>query len=157
MALKGDRYEFETDISRTCESATERGVVLCGLTAGSGAALGATAGKADLMADPSGKVPAGMLMNDVVSVDETRYHRNFQKDEHKVGERCRLLRKGWVVTNKISGTPTDGATAYLTTNGQVTPTLSATGGLVATPKVGQFRGIKDEDGYAKVDINLPVV
>jgi hypothetical protein len=157
MALKGDRVVIETDITLTCPTATERGVVLCRKTAGSGVALGATAGAADLYTDPSGKVPVGMLLNDVVDVDETRYHRNFQKDEMKKGERVTILRKGRLTTNKISGTPTDGATAYLGASGQLTPTLSTTGGLVATPKVGQFVGGKDENGYQTVDINLPVV
>jgi hypothetical protein len=35
---------------------------------------------------PTYKV-AGLLINDVVNVDETRYHRNFHKDETKVNER----------------------------------------------------------------------
>jgi hypothetical protein len=48
--------------------------------------IGDGRGKADLYTDPSGKV-AGLLLNDVVDVDETRYHRNFQKDEMKKGER----------------------------------------------------------------------
>jgi hypothetical protein len=157
MALKGDRVVIETDITLTCPTATERGVVLCRKTAGSGIALGAVAGAADLYADPSGKVPVGMLMNDVVDVDETRYHRNFQKDEMKKGERVTILRKGRLTTNKVTGTPSDGATAYLTANGVLTPTLSTTGGLVATPKVGQFAGKLDENGYAAVDLNLPVV
>jgi hypothetical protein len=74
-----------------------------------------------------------------------------------IGERCNLLRKGRVTIDGIVGTPNPGDTAYVTTNGNLTPTLSATGGLVATPKVGQFASIKDEEGFATVDLNLPVV
>jgi hypothetical protein len=153
MALKGERVVIETDITRTCESVAGRGIIVGGLTAGSGVALGASAGKGDVFA--SGMVPAGLLMNDVVNVDESRYHRNFHKDEMKIGERATLLRKGRVTTDQVTGTPTDGAAAYATTNGQLTPTLSATGGLVATPKVGQFRGVKDEGGFVTVDVMLP--
>jgi hypothetical protein len=157
MALKGDRIVLETDITQTCESVASRGVVLCYSVAGSGAGLGDTAGKADLFASPSGKVPVGLLMNDVVSIDQTRYHKNFQKDETIIHERCTLLRKGRIVTDQVTGSPTAGSTAYLTTSGVLTPTVSSTGGLVATPKVGQFATSIDEDGYAAVNINLPVV
>lgn len=157
MALKGDRSIIETDITLTCESVAERGVVLVHKSgaAGSGVAIGAKAGQADLVANPSGYKVAGLLINDVVDVDITRYHTNFHKDERLVGERATLLKKGRVTTNKVSGSPNPGDVAYLTTNGQLTPTLSATGGLVATPKVGTFAGAKDENGFAAVDINLP--
>jgi hypothetical protein len=56
-----------------------------------------------------------------------------------------------------SGTsPAAGGVAYLTSNGEVTPTVSSTGGLVATPKVGVFAGAKDENGYVTIDVNLPI-
>lgn len=157
MALKGDRNTIETDITLTCDTVAERGVILVHKTSGSGVALGTSAGVCELQAAPSGKVVAGLLINDVVSLDETRYHRNFHKDERLTGERVTLLRKGWVITDKVTGTPTVGATAYLTANGVVTPTVSATGGTAATPKVGQFASIKDENGFVKLEVNLPVV
>lgn len=155
MALKADRVIIETDITMTCPSAAERGVVLCHSTSGSGIAIGDSAGAANLLASPSGSKPAGLLLNDVVSLDETRYHRNRHKDEMLTGERVTLLRKGRVTTNKVTGTPTVGATAYLTANGVLTPTKSTTGGLVATPAVGEFKSILDADGYVAVEINLP--
>lgn len=158
MALKGPRSIIETDITMTCPTATERGVVLVFSTAGSGVGLGDSAGVADLL-NPSGKVPAGLLLNDVRSIDETVTHRNYYKDEVKTGERVTLLKKGRVTTNKLTAgqTPTPGATAYVDTTGSLTATVSATGGLVATPKCGQFVGGKDADGYVTVDIDLPVV
>jgi len=153
--LKPDRVILETDITLTCESVAERGVVLCHKTSGSGAAMGDHAGQSDLYANPSGKKVAGLLMCDVVNVDLTRYHLNFHKDEVPVGNRVWLLRKGTVVTDKVTGSPTAGATAYLTANGVLTPTVSATGGVVATPKVGEFAGGLDENGFVRVHINLP--
>lgn len=156
MALKGPRVIIETDITFTCQSTTNRGVVLCRTLAGSGVALGNLAGQASLSASPSGLRVAGLLMNDVVNIDPTRQHINFQQDQTLVGQRCTLLRKGRVTTDQISGSPNDGDTAYLTTNGQLTPTMSATGGLVATPKIGVFDGIKDENGFITVDVNLPI-
>lgn len=158
MALKGERIEIETDITLTCESVAERGVVLCYKTDGSGVALGDKAGQADLYASASGKKVAGILLNDVVNVDQTRYHKNFHKDETQVSTRCRILRKGRVTTNKLTSgqSPTAGATAYVNANGEVTPTVSSTGGTTATPKVGIFAGAKDENGYVTIDVNLPI-
>lgn len=157
MALKADRVVLETTMNYTCPTVAAAGFGLVVLTAGSGVALGDSAGVADLVADPSGKKFAGILMNDVESVDETRYHRNFHKDVQLTGERVTLLRKGRVTTNAlVSGqSPTDGQTAYLSTDGKFTPTKSTTGGLVATPPVGEFKGLKDESGYVCIDINLP--
>lgn len=157
MTLKGERVVLETDITLTCDSEAEAGVVLCYETDGSGVALGDRAGEVDLIAAPSGYKVAGLLMNDVEDVDETQHHRNFHKDVTKPGERCTLLRKGRVTTNKITGTPAVGGTAYLTANGVLTPTMSATGGIVATPKVGQFVSLKDENGYVTVDVMLPTL
>lgn len=159
MGLKGDRVILETDITYSCASVASRGVTLVGKTAGSGVALGDSAGVADLVASPSGKKVLGILLNDVVNIDETRYHRNFHKDETKINERCTILKKGRVTTDKLAAgtTPGDGDTAYLTTNGELTPTVSTTGGIAATPKVGQFRGGKDEAGFVCVEVNLPQI
>ena len=158
MALKADRYILETDtVGWVCDTATERGVVLTKQTSGSGVSIGDSRGTATLASNQSGYKVIGVLMDDVVSIDETRYHRNFHKDEQKVGEPVCILRKGTISTNKILGTPDVGDTAYLTSSGNLTPTLSATGGLTATPKVGMFMSKKDADGYARVDVNLPVV
>jgi hypothetical protein len=156
MALKGDRIVLESDITQTCLSATQRGVVLCYSASGSGVGQGASAGTSDLFANPSGQIVAGLLMNDVVNVDLTRYHLNFHKLETLIGMRVELLRKGRITTDQISGNPSVGNTAYLTASGQLTPTVSSTGGLAATPKVGVFRTTKDENGFSSVDINLPI-
>ena len=156
MALKSDRSTIETEITRICPSVAERGVVLVTTTSGSGTAIGDRAGVADLVTNPSGYRVAGLLMSNVVNIDLTRFHLSFHNDERQIGSKVTLLRKGRVTTNKVTGTPTDGATAYLTANGVLTPTRSATGGDVATPKVGVFAGAEDEDGYATVDFNLPI-
>jgi hypothetical protein len=156
MALKGDRFILEWDVTKSCPVVAEEGVVLVQNTSGSGVAIGDTAGSATLAASASGTVPAGILVGNVVNVDVTRYHLNFQKNETLIGMKVSIVRKGRLTTNKVTGSPTVGSTAYLTANGVLTPTLSATGGLVATPKVGVFQGALDENGYATVDINLPI-
>jgi hypothetical protein len=156
MALKGDRQIYADDITKTCPSVAERGVVLVHKTAGSGVNLGDRAGVADLLANPSGYKPAGMLYGDMVDVDLTRYKLNQHKDETKIGNRCRLITKGRLTTNKVTGSCNPGDVAYLTSNGVLTATMSSTGGLVATPKVGNFAASVDENGFVAVDINLPI-
>tara|TARA_B100000676_G_C18058819_1_gene836326 strand:+ start:994 stop:1491 length:498 start_codon:yes stop_codon:yes gene_type:complete len=158
MALKGDRYEGMTDISffMNDSSAAKGGVVVLS-TVGSGVALDQSKALVTYAGTASGNVPVGLLLNDMVNIDQTRQHINFHKNEVQKGGKVTLLTQGWVVTDMITGTPTAGAPAYLTDDGKLTPTQSATGGVVATPPVGRFLSSKDEDDYAKVAINLPAL
>ncbi len=156
MALRGDRLVVETDISFTMDDVAAPGVGVCYHTVGSGIGLGDMSGKVRLMSDPSGGVFAGILLTNVVDIDETLYHRNYHKDEVTTGDKVTVLKKGWVVTNKVSsGGTAAGDKAYLTSSGQFTKTVSTTGGVVATPFAGRFDSIVDEDGYARISINLP--
>jgi hypothetical protein len=135
------------------ETATAGGVA-CISTVGSGIALDQSANVATYKAAPSGCVPLGILVNDVVNIDQSKYHINFQKDEVQLGGKVTLVSDGWLVTNMIypGTTPTAGQTAYLQHSGYITPTSA---GAAATPAIGQFRSTKDEDGYAKVYVKLP--
>lgn len=155
MALRGYRYIEMTDTSCTLNDVAVPGDVLCYSTFGSGIALGDSAGVTQLAATPSGLKVHGVLLQNFVNIDQTLYHRNFHKDEQVIGEKANVLRRGWVTTNQVTGSPTRGDKAYLTTNGDVTPTVSNTGGIAATPYVGEFGGKIDEDGYVKLFVNLP--
>ena len=155
MSLRPDRLVIEEDgHSFTLSDVASKGVGLCYKTAGSGAVIGDSHGVVQLAADPSGLKFAGILMNDFVSIDETRNHINWHKEEQNIGDVCRVLRKGWVWTDKLKSgdAPTNGDTAYLTANGEFTKTSL---GAVATPSAGEFGGKKDEDGFVKVNVNLP--
>lgn len=156
MAIKPDRLIDVTEIALVCNDVHEKGQVLVYGTAASGAGI-VTPGVASLASNPSGYKVAGLSLANFVDIDQTRYHRNFHKDEQVIGEKVPLLRKGYVVTNMIASgtTPTAGSKAYLTTDGKLTPTVNPTGGETATPKVGEFATGKDENGYAKVYIELP--
>ena len=161
MALKGDRYELETTIDFFLNEVAERGGVATLSTAGSGAALDQSAALVTYAAQQSGVAPIGILLNDMVNIDQTRQHINFHKNEMQKGGKVTLLRKGWVVTNRIDPgvTVTAGQTAYVgpsgyLTNTQKNPQINRkvyNGGLI----VGEFASTKDEDGYAKVYVNLP--
>lgn len=155
MAIRPDRVIEMTDCLHVLNDVSSKGVVLCFKTAGSGVALGDSHGIVQLAASPSGLVPAGLLLQDFVNIDETRFHINWNKEEQNIGDYCDMATKGWVVTNQYTGSPVEGNKAYLTANGQVTPTVSATGGTAATPLVGRFMGSPDELGFVKLGFNLP--
>ena len=155
MALKPDRSILETDISLVCNTVISKGVALVyatGSTAASGAGV-YTPGAAEKAAASSGRVPAGISLTSFVDIDQTRFHRNFHKDEQIIGEKVPLLRKGWVITDQLipSLTILAGETAYVGASGLLTNVAST------NPKVGQFAGGKDENGFVKVHINIPAV
>ena len=160
MALKADRYELQTDISFFYnDSAVSRGgVVVHDSTTASGAAMDQGVNLVKYKAAAATDVPVGILLNDVVNKDLTRTHLNQHKDEVQLGGKVTILRKGYIVTNMISGTPNVGDVAYAAGTGEtaghfVTGTLSAaaSGAL----GIGRFLTDKDEDGYCKIEINLP--
>ena len=157
MALKPDRYEAGQEIYAYMNETAERGGIAVFLTAGSGGGwktvMGDTKNVVTYAAAPSGKLPAGILMNDMVPlITRTGYTFSYgQRDEMPVGSKCCLLRRGWVVTNKISGTPVGGEAAYVGPSGLIAPAGSAVGGAAV---IGQFMVSKDEDGYAKVSVQL---
>jgi hypothetical protein len=109
------------------------------------------------VANPSGKVPIGILLNDMVSIDLTRQHINWHKDEIQKGGKVTILRKGYVVTNRISGTgtPVAGDAAYVADSGLISTSTRGVALDAAAVKIGRFLTSKDADGYAKVEINLP--
>ena len=150
MALKSDRFELQTDISFFYNAAaTTRGCVVShASTVGSGAAMDQGV---NLCEKSTSTVPLGILLNDVVNKDLTRTHLNQHKDEVQKGGKVTVLRKGYVVTNDIDTTqnPVAGSGAYA--SGGTAGAIAMTG----TYQVGRWLSSKDEDGYAKVEVNLP--
>ena len=164
MALKSDRYEFQTDVSFFMNEVAERGGIVChatgivsAATTPSGAAMDASLNVVSYVANPSGKVPAGILLNDMVNLDLTRQHINWHKNEIQKGGKVTVLRKGYVVTNQIhvSGTPIAGSYAYVADSGLISTSTRALFLDSGAQPVGRFLTGKDGDGYAKVEINLP--
>lgn len=157
MALKGDRYEIQTDISFFMNEVAERGGVVVINGTPSGAAMDAANNIVTYVANPSGKVPMGILLNDMVNIDLTRQHLNWYKNEVQKGGKVTVLRKGYVVTNKIStsGTPVAGDYAYLADSGLISTSARALVLDSGAKPIGRFLTAKDTDGYAKVEINLP--
>lgn len=155
MALKSDRYELQTDISFFYNEGTAtRGGVVVHDTAGSGAAMDQGVNLVKYAAVTATSRPVGILLNDVVNKDLTRTHLNQHKDEVQKGGKVTVLRKGYVVTSSLTGSPSAGDPAYAchVTAGNIRPDSPGSSGVL---QIGRFLSSKDEDGYAKVEVNLP--
>jgi hypothetical protein len=157
MALKGDRLIVTTDIANFMNETATRGGVVCQSTVGSGAALDQAQQLVTYSANPSGSRPVGLLLEDMVNYDLTKQHANVHRDEMQIGGKVALLTDGWVVTNMIIGSPAKSDTAVLDNSGNlgvVTWANTPTHNTINKPVVGTWMSAKDEDGYAKVKINL---
>jgi len=155
MALKGDRFEGIHDIKHFMNEVAERGGIAVISTAGSGAALDQSANLVTYAASPSGKVPVGILLGDMVNKDLTRQHLNFQKNETQKGGKVTLLKEGYVNTNMLypGQTFAGGDGAYVGNSGLITNV--GPNSLNAGRWIGEFETSKDEDGYATVYVKLP--
>jgi hypothetical protein len=153
MGLKGDRYipDGGTDISFFMNEVATRGGCTVYSTLGSGAALDQSEALVTYAADPTGKRPAGILLSDMVNYDLTKRHLNWHKDEVQIGSKVPLAKKGWVLTNMLvaSTTPAVSQKCYVRESG-----LLSNSGNSQEQKVGTFGSKVDEDGYAKVFINI---
>ena len=127
------------------------------LVSPSGAGMDSSLNVVTYAANPSGKAPVGILLNDMVNLDLTRQHINWHKNEIQKGGKVTILRKGYVVTNQISGTgsPIAGNYAYVADSGLISTSTRALALDSGAQPIGRFLTAKDGDGYAKVEINLP--
>jgi len=156
MALKGDRnYGQGVDLNFYMNETAERGIVVvhdASVGSGSGAAMDTAdaAVKKPDVANGSGELPVGVLLNDVVNYDLTRQHINWHKDEVQLGGKVLILRHGWVVTDMIeSGVVVGpGLPAYFTTNGELNITSTN------STRVGTWMSAKDSDGFARLEVNM---
>jgi hypothetical protein len=147
MALRPDRQEHLTDLSFFMNETAERGLICTHLTGGSGAAMDDSNAVVQV-ATATSEDPAGLLLNDVVNIDLTRQHLNYNQDEVQIGSKVLLLRRGTVVTDQVDGsTITVGGPAHFDANGQFTTgTTSA--------QVGRFLSTADADGYVKIAVDI---
>jgi len=160
MALKADRTELDVDISFFYNEGTAtRGGIAIIDTVGSGAAMDQARAKVKYASVVPASQPVGILLNDVVNLDLTRQHINWHKDEVQKGGKVTLLKKGTIVTDMVNvaeygSTVTAGQVAYAS-SGTVVGQFSNVG-TKPTMAVGRFMSTKDDDGYYKIDINLPM-
>jgi len=157
MALRPDRdYAEVTDISNfwsanALQATKEKGGIASVETQGSGSVLDDVLNVVAYIADPSGAVPKGVLLQDVnPPLSATRDFKNFYNMEVRPGEKVTLLRKGWLVTDMIVGTPNVGDIAYVGASGFIDCTQDNAGCAV----IGRFETEVDADGFCKVYIDI---
>ena len=156
MALKGSRYTTDDLIDYFMNEVAEAGGPVVLSTVGSGAALDDAAALVTYGAGPaqvSGVSFVGALMNDMVNIDQTRQHINFNKDEIQIGGKVAVLTRGWIVTDRIMPgvTPAINQAAYVGPSGYWTNVYPPDYGS----RAGLFMSTKDEDGYAKIFVKGP--
>jgi len=158
MALKPDReYNEVTDITNFWTTvAAEKGGCAGVVTQGSGAAIGVNIvdepNVVGYVADPSGVIAKGILLQTVTAaMSATRDFPNFENGEIRPGDKCTLVKKGFVVTDMIPAgiTPTAGAAAYLAASGYISST-QATG----APQIGRFETTKDAAGFLRLSVDI---
>lgn len=97
-------------------------------------------------------VAVGMLLTNVVDIDESKYTRNYHKNEVSLGGAVTILTHGWALTNMIASgeTPVSGQDAFYGAGGVWSTTDNGNG------RAGVFMTGKDADGYAKVAVKTLV-
>lgn len=157
MALKPDREYNETTSIRyfwsevTAQATAEKGGIACQESVGSGVALDASGNVVQYAANGSGAVPVGVLLQDVNPVmSTTRDFPDLQSGEKRPGDKVTLFRKGWLVSDMVSGTITRGATLYVGDSGYMT-TNQISAGHVA---IGRVETTADADGFVTVFVDI---
>jgi hypothetical protein len=135
------------------DEVAERGGIVVVSTAGSGVAMDQAAQTVTYAADPSGKRPVGVLMSEMVNLDLTRQRINENKEEIQKGGKVTVWNKCQVTTNRIRPeiTVAAGDVAYVGPSGLLTNSNAHPDYGV---EVGRFDSTEDENGYAKVTVNL---
>jgi hypothetical protein len=151
--LGKDRYTVSERIDFYMDQVAEAGVVVSLSTAGSGFALDPPENQVVAAASPSGQTPIGVLLQPVEDIDYTTSARNWNKLVVAKGDKVPLLNNGWVVTDKIIGTPVAGQRAVLSSSGNIAAE-AYNAAPSQLPVIGKFLSSKDENGFAKVQIQL---
>ena len=144
------KYNDGTDIQFFMNEEAERGVIVVYDTSLTGSPSLDDVNNAVKLptAAFTGESPAGLLLCDVVDYDPSTCYPNYHKQEVPVTGKVTLLRKGWVITNKVDEvTIVAGENAYFTEDGLLT-------NVDDSVKVGTFMSPIDADGYVQVDITI---
>lgn len=153
MALKGNRQIDHWNIRYFLNETADQGVIVSVSTAGSGVAMDASDNLATVKAASSGALPLGVLLDEFVDIDQTKFHINRHKVQANKGDKATVAQKGWVVTDRVVSA-TAGKTAVLASSGFVTNKADSGHDEAVNPTVGRFLTDKDENGYATLYVDL---
>lgn len=154
MALKPDKQIDAYELGYFINEVATRGVIVSKSTAASGAQLDDADALVTVKAASSGALPIGVLLGDVVDIDLTRQPVNWHKQQLVKGDKAPIATKGWVVTNAVVSA-TAGTQAVLASSGYVTNrAVGNSHDENLNPTVGRFRSDKDQNGYARLYVDL---
>lgn len=155
MAVKPSRkYDEGTEITYFMNEVAEPGVcvVFGASSSGDGDGYDDALATVSLPASGDSYQAVGMLLTNVVDIDESKYARNEHRNEVAVGGAVTILTHGWAITNMIAEgvDPKSGDPAYYAEDGLWTNVEDSAG------RAGTFMTGKDSDGYAKIAVNTLV-
>lgn len=154
MALRPDRELTKWEMGYKAGAvAAVKGGLVSATTPTSGVGYNGV-GVATYAANPSGAMVLGVALDEVVDYG-TKLVRNPYAETVNVNDALSIGKEGWIVTDMVypGQTPTAGQPAYLGHSGYFSNTQTP----AQAPKVGRFETAKDEDGFAKVSLNIPLV
>jgi len=151
-------YMYSTGVRGGIVSAVPSGSLPAGVVQAQGAGLDSAGRRVDYIANPSGAFPIGVLLTDVVNIDQSKYWLNHYKNEVQAGDKVTILTKGRVVTNRVNTATIAGANTI-----PCTARLGPTGSIVngdtgysasGWPAIGRILTRPDSDGFCQVQIDL---
>ena len=157
MALKRRIVEDQIDMSHYVKTACVRGgMATLANTGDFGWGMDDETNVVAYAADPSGKVPAGMLLQTSESVDVTQIPRNYQDhDTVTVNSKVAVLRKGVAITNMIDSSRSSdiapGDDVYIGLSGLLTDEALAKYVRAGNSK---FQSHVASDGFVKVAVDV---
>ena len=152
MALKPDRdTQGQEDITYRMNVPLEQGYFVSVDTVGSGVAMDSEVHLAKAGVATVGTPALGCLMTSVRGdYDQTKH---YGVSDSPLGGKVSILRRGWVVTNAVTGDPAKGQVAIMAASGTVTGIAQETYTPATHVKVGRFDTQKDSNGFARVSVD----
>jgi hypothetical protein len=162
MALKPFRSQLDGKVEVTyfITSTGQQGQLVFASTGSApvGMGLDDANSRVEVIASVSGRVAVGLLLDDVVNIDLSKYPLNTAKNEVQVGSKASIATEGEFVTNCLGAgaAPATGVvyptTAYAGPNGFFFHQAGFAGS--GYPVVGKFLTGRDSDGFAKLSVGL---
>lgn len=151
-------YMFDTGSPGGIVCPVASGALPAGVQQAQGAGLDSAGRRVTYVSSASGYLPIGVLMTNVVSVDQSRYRTNWFKTECNVGDKVWILTKGRVNTDQVVASTIAGyslpVTARVGLRGQIYNGDIAGYAASGFPAIGRILTRPDADGFCQVQVDL---